>query len=730
MPKNKKKSLEDIQNPELFAEIMANWDAVNEVEKDQRTAANEDARFAHIEGEQWSSDEKQARANKPLYEINRVVGSINVTVGEQRQNSISLKTIPLGSGATKDIANTLNGLTRNIENRSHFDNIQADAFKEIATGGYGAWQVSTGYANDQSPNQDISIKGIRDAANSVFFDNGSVEDNHRDAMWCFVLADIPTSQFRKQYPDATPVNIENDKNLYNTDWCNATKNTVRIADYWMKKEVEVEVVFVSKDNVTKSYEVTEGYEKVEDELKKEGFQELNRRKIKKFNVVHYKISGAQILKGEQKWDGKFIPVVMPYGYTIWIEGIRYVRGLVRMAKDSQRLYNYARSAIVEAQALAKTDPTWVTSEAAKGHETEIGKDLPIQIYNSVPNQPPPFKTGAPTVQQAAIEIANQAAADVKATTGLPDQSLGEDPAARSGRAILALQAQGNMGSYELQDNLVKGVEYTDEIIIDLLPRVMDTERQETILNPDGTEELVYINKEVKDEESGEMVLLNDLSLGTYGVLASNGANFKTKRVEAANTLIELRNQDPIVAQTTTDLLLGNLDTPIAPELEKRARKVMLKQGLVEPTEEEIAEAQKNAPQGPSEAEQLQTQITQLELQKLELEAGNLAAEQDKIVAETEKIEADTAKSKADTAKSYADTNKSLADANKNSSRETPSEFNAQERAADAVVTTIEEAHETEIIEEPAQEQPIGNQEELFQEETQPLSEENLQNQQI
>lgn len=692
-------------NQDKFSEIMANWDAVNETEKDQRELAVEDTYFAHVAGAQWDELGKKAREGKPMYEINKTGPAINLVVGTQRQNKISMKVRPLNNGATKDIAKTYNGLSRNIENRSKFDNIQNVAFKEVVTGGYGAWQLSTGYSNDQSFNQDISIKGISSACNSVFFDVGSVEDNHRDANWCFVVADIPISEFKKQYPDAIQSTLDSQgSSNYRNGWCE--KDSIRIADYWAKEPFNMKIVMLSDGRVM---ELNEKTEKIIDELVDKQITVVKERTIKSHKVVHYKVSGAEILEEKKEWAGKNIPVVMTYGYNIIVDGIRHVRGIVRMAKDSQRLYNYSRSAIVEATALAKKDPTWLNAEEVAGFEGEVGKDKPIQIYNQTPNGRGPLRTGAPSVQQALIEQANQASDDVKVTTGFFDPSLGNNPANQSGKAILAQQQQGDLGTYELTDNLVKSVEYTAELLIDLLPKIYDTERQETIINEDGSEEVVFINSVEKDNETGEEVIVNDLSLGQYGVVASNGASYATKRTEMLNTLVSLGANDPQFAQVSADLVAKNLDFPFADELADRLRKPMVASGIVEPSEEELEKLQQNAPQ-PNPMDLLNQEMIKLEAEKKAAEVDNL------ILAGQ--------KTKAEIAKTYADTNKSFADANKNSTRETPSELEAQEKAADAANTIIEETFEedTEVVE---------NQQELFnQQQGQPLNVNNLQNQQI
>lgn len=648
--KDKKNTHKEIDQS-IFQEIMKKWTAVNDVEKDQREMAIDDALFAHVAGSQWSQNDRNTRKNKPMYEINKIAPAINLVVGTQRQNEVAMKVRALGGGATKKLAETYNGLMRNIENRSKFENIQNAAFKELATGGYGAWQLTTGYANDQTFDQDISIKFIPSAANSVYYDNGSIEENFRDANWCFVIADIPVAQFEKDYSDAIQATFDSDDNGYHNDWCNVDKNTVRVADYYTKEPITLDLILMSNG---KTYEDNEKFETILDELREQQITEVNRRKVKTHKVFHYRVSGAEILEDKKEWAGKFIPVIMPLGYNLWIDGIRYVRGIVRNSKDAQRLYNYGRSAIVEAANLAKKDPLWMTAEQAKGFEGEIGKDKSIQLYNSVPNQPPPFRTGSPSVQSALIEQSNQASDDVKTTTGFFDPSLGNNPANQSGRAILAQQQQGDLGTFELADNLVKGIEYTAEQLIDLLPRVYDTPRQEMIISPDGTEEFVSINETVFDQDQQKEVILNDLSVGQYSVVASNGASYSTKRSENLNNLISLGSNDPRFARASSDLIASNLDTTFSDELTKRLRKPMLAEGIIEPNEEELQKMQDQqaAQQGPSEVEQLL-----IEEQKLKL--GNLAAEQDIKVAEFNKINAETNKIMMDTNKSIADVDKTI-----------------------------------------------------------------------
>lgn len=622
-----------------------------EATRDMREQGLEDVRFAYVNGAQWDDDAIKRRKNKPRYEINKIAPAIRQVTGNQRQNTISMKVRPVRDGATQELADIYNGIIRNIENRSKFSNIINNAFKEVCSSGYGAWQITTGYVNDQTFEQDISIKPIKSAVSSVYWDASSTDENNRDANWCMVVSDIPVSAFESKYPKAQKVAIESGQiKNYHKDWCNG--NNIRIADYYVREPISIILGELTDGRIV---EIDDKFEKIRDELATQNIFVERTRKKKTHKVVHYKISGAEILEGPKEWAGKEIPVVSVYGYNIWIDGKHYVKGMVRDAKDSQRIYNYGSSAKIEITALSKKDPFWMTKEQAKGHERRLGEDKTIQFYNPDPKAPnPPTRTGAPAVQSALIEQVRQSDEDIKSTTGLFAPSLGDNPNQQSGRAILAQQRQGDTGTYELIDNLVKGVERSAEILIDTIPRVYDTERKERILKEDGQSELVDINQTIIDEQTGEEIVLNDISVGVYDVVASNGASYQTKRTEAVNVLTQLAAENPIMGQVVLDLIAKSLDFPFAEELTERIRKVMLSQGVIEPNEKELEKIQQSQPQQPSLAEQLQLQRVQLELQSLaadvdqkELEHRLTEVKIQNEIAETQKTLTDVSKSKAE-----------------------------------------------------------------------------------
>jgi hypothetical protein len=79
------------------------------------------------------------------------------------------------------------------------------------------------------------------------------------------------------------------------------------------------------------------------------------RPVPSFKVTQRILSGSDVLE-ETPWAGKFIPIIPVYGEDLNIEGKRHLSGLVRPAKDPQRMFNYWRTLTTELVALAPKTP--------------------------------------------------------------------------------------------------------------------------------------------------------------------------------------------------------------------------------------------------------------------------------------------------------------------------------------------------------------------------------------
>ena len=235
--------------------------------------------------------------------------------------------------------------------------------------------------------------------------------------------------------------------------------------------------------------------------------------------------------------------------------------------------------------------------------------------------------------------------DIEATTGIHAPSLGRAPQLLSEKSIQSQAEKGDRGSFIYEDNLEKSKKYTGEILVDLIPKILDTPRTVRILNIDGTSEQIeinkHLNKTIEDKETGEKVLVNDLTQGKYDVVTDTGKSFATKRQESAAQLIELSSANPIVAQLGLDIIMRNLDINDGDVLHDRIRKQMIQEGTVQPTEDEIEELGLNQPQEPDP-----TQVALLD---------NILMDTEEKKARIENKDADTISKQVSTQKTTVDT---------------------------------------------------------------------------
>jgi len=573
------------------------FEVIQTREKDQRELAVEDSKFINVEDGQWDEEATEKRADRPRYTIDRTSPAIDQLVGDQRQNRTSIKVDPVSGGADEDGAKLMSGIIRNIEARSKATQAYDIGYDENVTGGFGGWRILTEYNDDDAFEQDIVIKPIKSAATSLFFGR-SDEYDKRDAGHAFLVSDVDIEEFKREHPDVAITDFSAE--AYSTGVCTSwfKDNTMRIAEYWVKTPVTKNLALLSDGRVIDKDEE----EAVLDELAEKGITIVKERSVKSHKVQMYKMNGAEIYDGPNDWAGKFIPLVPEFGKVANIEGKEFIRGLVRKAKDPQRIYNYATSTAIETAALTPKDPIWISAKQAVGYEKELQNfnvsNSPFMLFNPDPDLPGiPQRGGAPSVQSALLETVRQAENDLFMTTGMGPPSVGMNPGMQSGIALKRQDEKGDRGSYIFQDNHSKSIQYCGDILVDLIPRIIDTDKIVRILHLDGKSEDVQVNQAalddfnqpIIDEETGKQVIINDLSKGKYEASVSTGPAYSTQREESASQLIDLAAASPRFEAISTDLIAKNLNILESDELTKRVRKSMISEGIVEPSEDEIKE---------------------------------------------------------------------------------------------------------------------------------------------
>jgi hypothetical protein len=521
---------------------------------------------------------------RPCLTINKLPQHVHQITNDQRQNRPSVKVIPVDDNADVEVAEIFNGMIRHIEYISDADVAYDTACENQVAYGEGYIRILTEYCDDDTFDQDIKIARVRNSF-SVYMDPLIQDPCGSDAKWCFITEDLSKDEYARLFPNASPISTletlgVGDQNL--SQWLNT--DTIRIAEYFYC-DYERKTLNLYPGNVT-AFEGTP-----EDKQLKAVYgtpKKSRQAEIKK--IKWCKINGYEILE-EQEWAGSCIPVVRVIGNEYEVEGRIYISGLVRNAKDAQRMYNYWTSQEAEMLALAPKAPfigyggqfegyesQWKTANTNNWPYLEVNPDVTDGQGAVLPlpqrAQPPMASSGLMNAKLGASE-------DIKSATGQYNASLGQTSNERSGKAILARQREGDVGTYHYQDNLARAVRYVGRQCVELIPKIYDTQRIARIIGLDGETKMVKIDptqqepvRKIQNQEGIVIDKIYNPSVGKYDVVVATGPGYATKRQEALEAMAQLLQGNPQLWTVAGDLFVKNMDWPGAQEMAKRFAKTI------------------------------------------------------------------------------------------------------------------------------------------------------------
>lgn len=532
----------------------------NDVDSNNRAEALDDVRFCA--GDQWPVDVQNSRVleSRPCLTINKVDAYVRQICNQIRQQRPRIKVQGMNNEADAKLAEILSGVCRHIEYQSSADVAYDTAVEYAVKMGWGYFRVTTDYISDDSFEQEIYIRPI-DNPFTVYFDPNSQLPDGSDAERCLITTVVSKKTFRAMYPGKDDGQGFTSRGTGDSDSEWVTKEDVRIAEYFYTVRTPAKLVLLS-----------DGTSVFEDELPKPevleeaGITIIERRDTYKKQIKWCKLTAMEILE-EGDWAGKYIPVIPVYGQSCIIDAKHKKFGLVRMAKDPQRMYNYWTTALTESVALAPK-AKWLMAEGQdEGHENEWAmaniKAMPVLRYKQTDTEgrqaPAPTRL-QPEPPPAGIVTATQGMSnDLMTVVGIYDPS--QLPQGNvSGKALAGQQQQVDMVNFHYYDNLTRSIAYCGRIILDLIPKIYDTERVMRIIGADEKPEIITLNQRVTTEDGVEKIL-NDVSVGRYDVVMDTGPGFATKRGEAVEAMMTLLAADPNLMQTAGDLIFRNMDFP-------------------------------------------------------------------------------------------------------------------------------------------------------------------------
>jgi len=629
---------------DILDQFTADWDA----DETNRDEALEDLRFSRGGDYQWPSAVVADRKAKgrPIITINQIPKFIRQVSGDIRQSQPAIECYPVDDQTDPQLSDIFEGAIRQIEYQSGGQSVYSHAAECAITAGIGHWRIVTDYADDSAFDQDIFIKRILDPL-AVVWDGNANEIDRADAMHCFVTEMVMERDFKARYPDASITSFDSgvsSEQVY-ADWVDG--DFVRIAEYWVKEPIDI-LLGMTQDGQTIRL----------DEIDKSIIPMLGivrERKAKSHKVCRYVVNGNEIIEEKQDWAGKHIPIVPVMGSEMSMNGEVIRKSLIRDAKAPQQLYNYWRSHAAESIALAPKAPWLLTADQVKGYENFWNRantdNLPYLVYGHTEGQAPPQRNQPAAPPTAMWQEAQVAQDDLMNTTGIYASSLGQQGNETSGRAITARQREGDVGSYVFIDNFNQAIRRTGQILIDLIPKIYDSERVIRTMSSDEQQEFVPINKVVMSD-NGQEIIINDLSAGRFDVRVKTGPSYSTSREEAKEQLGMLLQSDPNLMQLIGDIYFDNLDFNGADKIADRMRK-SLPPELQEqdPNDPNAGQPQQPPPDPMAEAAQ-RLQFAELEAKIADLQAktGKTRAETQLTGAKIEQIGADIDQTEVETEK--------------------------------------------------------------------------------
>ena len=610
---------------------------------------------------QWPADVLQTRGSvqgqtinaRPCLTINKLPQHVRMVTNEQRQNRPSGKVIPADDNADVQVAAIYDGMVRHIEYMSDADVAYDTACENQVTYGEGYIRILTEYCDENSFDQDLRIGRVRNSF-SVYMDPMAQDPTGADAEFCFITEDLTKEEYEREYPNAAPLSsmlASGVGDQYLSQWLD--ENTVRIAEYFYYTHKKETLNLYPGNN-----SFFEGTPEDKD-MKRMGVKPIRSRQVDRRKVMWMKTNGFEVLQ-EQEWAGKWIPVVRVIGNEFEVEGQIYISGLVRNAKDAQRMYNYWTSQEAEMLALAPKAPfigyggqfegyemQWKTANTTNWPYLEVNPDVTDGAGAVLPL---PQRAAPPLPQTGLIQAKMGASEDIKSTTGQYDASLGVGGNERSGRAILAREKQGDTGTYHYVDNLARAIRHITRQLVDMIPKIYDTERIARIVGIDGEVDMVKINpeqpepvKEIRDMESGILIeKIYNPGVGRYDVVVTTGPSYMTKRQESMDAMSQILQGNPQLWAVAGDLFVKNMDWPGAQELADRLAKTidpkLLENGDKDPALQ-AAEQQMQAMGQEMEQMYAMMQNFQKSVEVQDLERKNFEADIKAYQAETQRISA-------------------------------------------------------------------------------------------
>ena len=577
-----------------------------------RLKAADDMMFAWVS--QWDDDYLGSSDLGYRGEFNILRKAMRQITTDLISNPIQVDFDPV-DGTDESGADLMDGMYRADMRNNASQEAKKNASQETITCGVGAWELRAEYKTNRAGDERQVIRRypLYEANNNVFWDPNAKLLDKSDAKFVSCLVAYSEDGYKDLCEelgadDCGDSSFAMPEHSYTFPWIDEVKKIYVSRFFHSVKRKITYLTYANAFGEEVTFPKSELSEREED-LFDDGSQLVGEKDITRYEVTKYIASGEGILNNGGKGEviaGEYIPVVPQYGERQFVEGEEHYEGIVRLAKDPQRLRNFQLSYLADIVSRSPREKPIFTQEQIGGFEdmyelSGADNNLPYTLQNALDPNGNPLPVGpvgyikAPEVP-AALGMAigeSRAAVDDVAGAGLPADITDVD---LSGKALSALNKRLDMQSYTYQDNHKFAMRRDGEIYASMVVEIKDTEEELTLVKLDGSKSTETINKQELEfnETSGvSKVVKNDLTNMVFDVYADVGPSFESVKSENKEELKELLNSGSLDQETHTILLneyLGMIDGTAFKDLRDYSRKKLIMMGVKQPeTDEEKAE---------------------------------------------------------------------------------------------------------------------------------------------
>lgn len=566
--------MEDESITEYCFKCAESWFAYSQVAIQN---ARDNIKFIYVD--QWDDHTRSDRrlANKPSYSNNIIMPIERKLVAEQRYAQPSINAIPAGPDVPKELIELNEGLFESVSYASNARQVYAKCFSDQLDAGWGALLVDEEQESEDSIHKVLKFPYIMDILRCGW-DPAAQTPNKTDGDFCFIYTVMSKKEFFRKYPDLKDrASSEGLSNSFFPEYMD--KNSIVLLNFWCREYYTEEMLLLDNgtqlsskkfnklhaDAIEADKENKARLAVLHEKLRAAGMPEemlpqfepeyipeiIKRKKITKSRLLQFLVTRHHVLE-RRKFDPqiKKLPLVYVPGQTQTIDGKVMPITFAGVAHTAQKGVNYCFSEIMNG--ISKTfTPKIIATEAMVAAHSNIANNPDISqtfIWDPDPNAPGqrPDIISPPPFSPALLEVMRQCQADVRATLGRNDETMGDQSNTTSGIGINYRQFAGDLSMGSYPDNLTDGIGELARCTLERFPTTYAGERSIMIRGKDGKMDYKNINSPMYEmDEQGAMMLENDLSKGKFEIEVTGGANFISQKFAVIELLMQYARLDPM-----------------------------------------------------------------------------------------------------------------------------------------------------------------------------------------